>query len=269
MIKWDSLIQIMEKYMRRFVVMGNWKLNGNREMVTNLIKGLSAELNDPLKNVDVVIAPPAIYLDFAKQEIKKSGDKIKLGAQNCDLHTKGAFTGEICPEMLFDVGAQYIIIGHSERRQYHKESDSCVADKFALLLAQGLTPVFCIGETLEENEAGKTQEVCARQIDAVLKTQGAAAFENAIIAYEPVWAIGTGKAATAAQAQAVHKFIRDHIAKADEKIAQKVIIQYGGSVKAENAKELFLMPDIDGALVGGAALDAKGFAAIAKAAATC
>ena len=168
--------------------------------------------------------------------------------------------------MLKDIGAQYIIIGHSERRTYHKESDELIAKKFAVLKEQGLTPVLCIGETEAENEAGKTEEVCARQIDAVLKTQGAAAFEGVVIAYEPVWAIGTGKSATPAQAQAVHKFIRDHIAKADAKIAEQVIIQYGGSVNAANAAELFAQPDIDGALVGGASLKADAFAVIVKAA---
>jgi triosephosphate isomerase len=168
--------------------------------------------------------------------------------------------------MLKDIGAKYIIIGHSERRTYHKESDELIAKKFAVLKEQGLVPVLCIGETEAENEAGKTEEVCARQIDAVLKTQGAAAFEGVVIAYEPVWAIGTGKSATPAQAQAVHKFIRDHIAKADAKVAEQVIIQYGGSVNAANAAELFTQPDIDGALVGGASLKADAFAVIVKAA---
>jgi triosephosphate isomerase len=189
-----------------------------------------------------------------------------LGAQNVDVNLSGAFTGETSAAMLKDIGAQYIIIGHSERRTYHKESDELIAKKFAVLKEQGLTPVLCIGETEAENEAGKTEEVCARQIDAVLKTQGAAAFEGVVIAYEPVWAIGTGKSATPAQAQAVHKFIRDHIAKADAKIAEQVIIQYGGSVNAGNAAELFTQPDIDGALVGGASLKADAFAVIVKAA---
>ncbi|HHJ2609659.1 TPA: triose-phosphate isomerase, partial [Escherichia coli] len=194
------------------------------------------------------------------------GSHIMLGAQNVDLNLSGAFTGETSAAMLKDIGAQYIIIGHSERRTYHKESDELIAKKFAVLKEQGLTPVLCIGETEAENEAGKTEEVCARQIDAVLKTQGAAAFEGAVIAYEPVWAIGTGKSATPAQAQAVHKFIRDHIAKVDANIAEQVIIQYGGSVNASNAAELFAQPDIDGALVGGASLKADAFAVIVKAA---
>ena len=196
-----------------------------------------------------------MYIDLAKHAA--AGSHIILGAQNVDLNLSGAFTGETSAEMLKDIGAQYIIIGHSERRTYHKESDELIAKKFAVLKEQGLTPVLCIGET---------EEVCARQIDAVLKTQGAAAFEGVVIAYEPVWAIGTGKSATPAQAQAVHKFIRDHIAKADAKIAEQVIIQYGGSVNAANAAELFAQPDIDGALVGGASLKADAFAVIVKAA---
>jgi triosephosphate isomerase len=198
----------------------------------------------------------------ASASVKTAAQEIAAG--NHDL--SGAFTGETSAEMLKDIGAKYIIIGHSERRTYHKESDEFIAKKFAVLKEQGLIPVLCIGETEAENEAGKTEEVCARQIDAVLKTQGAAAFEGVVIAYEPVWAIGTGKSATPAQAQAVHKFIRDHIAKADAKVAEQVIIQYGGSVNAANAAELFTQPDIDGALVGGASLKADAFAVIVKAA---
>lgn len=250
--------------MRHPLVMGNWKLNGSRHMVNELIAGLRKELAG-VDGCGVAIAPPEVYLSTASHA--GAGSHLMLGAQNIDVNLSGAFTGETSAEMLKDMGAKYIIIGHSERRTYHKESDELVAQKFAILKAQGLTPVFCIGETESENEAGKTEEVCARQIDAVLKTQGAAAFEGAVIAYEPVWAIGTGKSATPAQAQAVHKFIRDHIAKADAKVAEQVIIQYGGSVNAANAAELFGQPDIDGALVGGASLKADAFATIVKAAA--
>jgi len=214
--------------MRHPLVMGNWKLNGSRHMVNELVANLRKELAG-VTGCAVAIAPPDMYLDLAKRAADGS-------------------------------------IGHSERRTYHKESDEFIAKKFAVLKEQGLIPVLCIGETEAENEAGKTEEVCARQIDAVLKTQGAAAFEGAVIAYEPVWAIGTGKSATPAQAQAVHKFIRDHIAKADAKVAEQVIIQYGGSVNASNAAELFTQPDIDGALVGGASLKADAFAVIVKAA---
>ena len=250
--------------MRHPLVMGNWKLNGSKTMVNELISGLRNELSS-VDGCGVAIAPPVMYLDLAKHAA--SGSHIALGAQNVDVNLSGAFTGEVSAEMLKDIGATYIIIGHSERRTYHKESDELIAKKFEVLKAAGLIPVLCIGETEAENEAGKTEEVCARQIDAVLKTQGAEALNGVVIAYEPVWAIGTGKSATPAQAQAVHKFIRDHIAKQDANVAAQVIIQYGGSVNDKNAAELFAQPDIDGALVGGASLKADAFAAIVKAAA--
>ncbi|MDF7679705.1 triose-phosphate isomerase [Enterobacteriaceae bacterium ESL0689] len=249
--------------MRHPFVMGNWKLNGSHHMVNELVTGLRKELAG-VADCIVAIAPPEVYITQAKQIA--AGSHIQLGAQNVDLHLSGAYTGETSAAMLKDVGVGYVIIGHSERRTYHKESDDLIAQKFAVVKEQGLTPVLCIGETEAENESGKTQEVCARQIDAVLKTQGAAAFTGAVIAYEPVWAIGTGKSATPAQAQAVHKFIRDHIAKADAQVAKQLIIQYGGSVNADNAAELFTQPDIDGALVGGASLKAEAFAVIVKAA---
>ncbi len=250
--------------MRHPLVMGNWKLNGNKHMVNELIAGLRSELNG-VDGCGVAIAPPAPYLDQAKHAL--AGSHIALGAQNVDVNLSGAFTGETSAEMLKDIGATHIIIGHSERRTLHGETDAFIAKKFAVLKAAGLTPVLCIGETEAENEAGKTEEVCARQIDAVLKEQGAAAFNGVVIAYEPVWAIGTGKSATPAQAQAVHKFIRQHIAQQDAAVAEQVIIQYGGSVNDKNAAELFAQPDIDGALVGGASLKANAFAVIVKAAA--
>ncbi|WED26516.1 triose-phosphate isomerase [Vibrio sp. DW001] len=252
--------------MRHPVVMGNWKLNGSKAMVTELLNGLNAEL-EGVTGVDVAVAPPALYVDLAERVIKEGGSKIILGAQNTDLKNSGAFTGDMSPEMLKDFGATHIIIGHSERREYHNESDEFVAKKFAFLKENGLTPVLCIGESDAQNEAGETLAVCARQLDAVIKTQGVEALNGAIVAYEPIWAIGTGKAATAKQAQDIHAAIRAHIAQSSEDVAKNLVIQYGGSVKDSNAAELFGMPDIDGALVGGAALDAKGFAAIAKAAA--
>lgn len=250
--------------MRHPLVMGNWKLNGSTRMVKELIENLRNELNS-VTGCDVAIAPPALYLAQAQQAL--AGSKIALGAQDVDVNLSGAFTGDTSAEMLKDIGAKYIIIGHSERRTYHQESDQYIARKFAVLKSQGLIPVLCIGESEEENSTGKTEQVCARQIDAVLNSLGAGAFENSVIAYEPIWAIGTGKSATPAQAQAVHKFIRDHIAKQDRAIAEQVIIQYGGSVNANNAAELFSQPDIDGALVGGASLKADAFAAIVNAAA--
>lgn len=252
--------------MRRPLVMGNWKLNGSKTMATDLINGLDANLAG-VEGVDVAIAPPVMYLGLAEELIAKAENNIILGAQNVDLNNSGAFTGDISAEMLKDFGASHIIIGHSERRDYHSESDEFVAKKFAFLKENGLTPVLCIGESEAQNEAGETLAVCARQIDAVINTQGVEALEGAVIAYEPIWAIGTGKAATAEDAQRIHAAIRAHIAEKSEDIAKQVIIQYGGSVKPENASSYFAQPDIDGALVGGAALNAEGFAAIAKAAA--
>ncbi len=251
--------------MRHPVVMGNWKLNGSKEMVAELLNGLNKTL-EGVTGVDVAVAPPALYIDLAERLIKEGGSKIILGAQNTDVNNNGAYTGDMSPEMLKDFGATHIIIGHSERREYHAESDEFVAKKFAFLKENGLTPVLCIGESEAQNEAGETVAVCARQIDAVIKTQGAEALNGAIIAYEPIWAIGTGKAATADDAQRIHAAIRAHIAEQNEEVAKNVVIQYGGSVKPENAAAYFAQPDIDGALVGGAALNAEGFAAIAKAA---
>lgn len=249
---------------RRPLVMGNWKLNGSKAFTKELIEGLKAELAG-VEGCDVAIAPPVMYLAEAEAALK--GSQIALGAQNVDVNVKGAFTGDISTEMLKDFGAKYIIIGHSERRTYHKESDEFIAKKFAALKEAGLVPVLCIGESEAENEAGKTQEVCARQIDAVINALGVEAFNGAVIAYEPIWAIGTGKSATPAQAQAVHAFIRGHIAAKSQAVADQVIIQYGGSVNDSNAAELFTQKDIDGALVGGASLKAPAFAVIVKAAA--
>ncbi|MBE2894994.1 triose-phosphate isomerase [Spirabiliibacterium falconis] len=249
---------------RRPLVMGNWKLNGSKAMTRELVEGLKAELAG-VDGCDVAIAPPVMYL--AEAEVALRGSQIALGAQNVDVNVSGAYTGDISTDMLKDFGAKYIIIGHSERRTYHQESDEFIAKKFAALKAAGLVPVLCIGESEAQNEAGETEAVCARQIDAVLNTLGAQAFNGAVIAYEPIWAIGTGKSATPEQAQAVHAFIRGHIAKQDKAVAEQVILQYGGSVNDSNAAELFKQPDIDGALVGGASLKAPAFAVIVKAAA--
>ncbi|MFC6276920.1 triose-phosphate isomerase [Psittacicella hinzii] len=249
---------------RRPLVMGNWKLNGTKAFTTELLTALKAELADS-PACDVAVATPEVYLALASDLV--AGSQIKTGAQNVDVHTSGAYTGETSIEMLKDCGAKYIIIGHSERRQYHQESDAYIAEKFAVIKKAGLVPVLCVGETEAENEAGQTNAVVAKQIDAVINHCGIEAFNGAVIAYEPVWAIGTGKTATPEQAQAVHAFIRAHLAQADKAVAEQTIIQYGGSVKDSNAAELFAQPDIDGALVGGAALQAAGFAAIIKAAA--
>ncbi len=249
--------------MRSPFVMGNWKLNGSTHRVAALIADLCKELN-PLAGCHVAIAPPTIYLDHARHQL--AGTSISLGAQDVGINLMGAYTGETSAEMLKDIGAQFIIIGHSERRHYHQESDTFIAQKFGVLKKVGLIPVLCIGETAAENAADQTEAVCARQLNAVLNIYGVDAFSNAIIAYEPVWAIGTGKSASPAQVQAVHQFIRAHLALQDATIADQVIIQYGGSVNDSNAAELFTQPDIDGALVGGASLKAEVFSAIVKAA---
>ncbi|WP_150138196.1 triose-phosphate isomerase [Candidatus Enterovibrio escicola] len=253
--------------MRRPLVMGNWKLNGNKAVIEDLIKGIDIELNG-VEGVDIAIAPPVMFLDLAKQLLSQVQSKIILGAQNVDVNLNGSFTGDISPRMLKEFGTTYVIIGHSERREYHAESDELVAKKFASVKESGMVPILCIGESNAQNEAGETLEVCTRQLDAVIKIQGVDALNGTVIAYEPIWAIGTGKAATSKNAQYIHSAIRAHIAVQSEEVAKNVIIQYGGSVKPENAAAYFTQPDIDGALVGGAALNAKNFAVIAKKAAT-
>ena len=249
---------------RRPLVMGNWKLNGTKRFTKELVTELKAELAG-VEGCDVAIAPPVMYL--AEAEMALNGSKMALGSQNVDITVNGAYTGDISAEMLKDFGVKYVIIGHSERRAYHKESNSFIAEKFATLKKFDMVPVLCIGETAEQNEKGETESVCSSQIDAIIDSLGVEALMGAVIAYEPIWAIGTGKSATPAQAQAVHKFIRDHIAQKDKAVAEQVILQYGGSVNDKNAAELFAQPDIDGALVGGASLKAPAFAAIVKAAA--
>lgn len=250
---------------RRPLVMGNWKLNGSKEFTVELLTGLKAELAaNP--ECEVVVAPPALYVSLA---VANAGEQIAVGAQNCDIHLQGAFTGETSVAQLKDCGVKYVIIGHSERRQYHAESDAYIAQKFDVIKKEGLVPVLCIGETEEENEKGLTETVIKTQLNAVIEAYGAQAFEGSVIAYEPVWAIGTGKSATPDQAQAVHAFIRNYLASFNAEVAAKVQVLYGGSVNDANAQALFGQPDIDGALVGGASLKAPAFATIVKAAAAC
>ncbi|CUX96234.1 Triosephosphate isomerase [Candidatus Gullanella endobia] len=251
--------------MRCPLVIGNWKLNGNKRIVSDLITIMRNELRS-IVNCNVAIAPPMIYLALAKSYLE--GSQIALGAQNVDIHLSGAYTGEISAEMLKDIGAKYIIIGHSERRTYHKESDEFIVKKFAILKTVDLIPVLCIGENEAENKSGQTEAICAFQIDAILDNLGIKAFENTVIAYEPIWAIGTGKSAEPEQVQKVHKFIRSHIAKYNSAISKQIIIQYGGSVNITNVAEFLVQADIDGVLVGGASLKAEVFAEIVKIAAT-
>lgn len=250
--------------MRKPLVAGNWKMNGNLAAAKSLIEGIKAGLNDSVA-ADVVVCPPYVYLSEVKSLI--AGSSIGLGAQNVSQQGSGAFTGEISTEMLNDIGCGYVIVGHSERRSLYGEDDALVASKASVAAAAGLTPIVCVGELLEERESGQTESVVARQLDVLLdSSEGRAVLAKSIIAYEPVWAIGTGMTATPEQAQDVHAFIRGRVAAKDAALAEKIVILYGGSVKGNNAAELFAQADIDGGLIGGASLQADEFLAICKAA---
>lgn len=222
-------------------------------------------LKSALAGIEAVVCVPFPYL--AQVQSVLTGSSIAWGAQNVSEQPKGAFTGEVSTAMLIDFGCSYVIVGHSERRSLYGESDELVAKKYMAAQAAGLTPILCVGESLEERESGVTEAVVARQLDAVIKAAGVASLERAVVAYEPVWAIGTGKTASPEQAQAVHAFIRSKIAAFDSGVAGQLVIQYGGSVKAANAAELMAQPDIDGGLIGGASLVADEFIAICRAAA--
>jgi triosephosphate isomerase len=250
--------------MRKKLVAGNWKLNGSTEANGALLAGILAGL-DATAGADVMVCPPYVYLAEVARRI--DGSAVLLGAQDVATEASGAYTGEVSAGMLREVGCTHTIIGHSERRTLYGDTDDVVAAKFLAAQAGGLTPVLCIGETLEERERGITMDVIDRQVAAVLDRAGVGAFANAIVAYEPVWAIGTGLTATPDQAQEVHAHIRRIVAAADAKIAAELRILYGGSVKGANAAELFAMADIDGGLIGGASLDAGEFLAICSAAA--
>lgn len=247
--------------MRRKLVAGNWKMHGSLADNEALLAGVIAGMADVKAGVAVCVPFP--YL--AQVQSKLAGTAIALGAQNMSQHAKGAFTGEVSASMLLDFGCKYVIVGHSERRSIYGETDAEVAEKFAAAQAAGLVPILCVGETLEEREGNITEQVVARQLDAVISKSGVAALANSVVAYEPVWAIGTGKTASPAQAQDVHAFIRGKIAGLDAGVADGLIIQYGGSVKGANAAELFSQPDIDGGLIGGASLAAEDFLAICRA----
>ena len=225
---------------------------------------LLAALKSSLADIEAVVCVPFPYLAQAQSQL--AGSSIAWGAQNLSEHAKGAYTGEVSASMLRDFGCHYVIVGHSERRSLFGESDQQVAAKYVAAQAGGLIPILCVGESLQEREAGVTEQVVGRQLEAVIGTAGVGSLANAIIAYEPVWAIGTGKTATPEQAQAVHAFIRGKVAALDAAIADDLIIQYGGSVKAANAPELLAQPDIDGGLIGGASLIAEEFTAICRAA---
>lgn len=247
--------------MRQILVAGNWKLNGSEQGNSTLVDGVTAGLAGI--NCEVAVCPPYPYLGSVAAAVSSSA--LKLGAQNVSEHDSGAYTGEVSASMLKELGCEYVIVGHSERRALYHESDEQVADKFSAVVAAGLVPILCLGETLEERESGVTEKVVGRQLQAVLSKVGADGMGNAVIAYEPVWAIGTGKTASSEQAQAVHEFIRHSLQQLDADVASKTRILYGGSVKPDNAQELFSCPDIDGGLIGGAALSAESFLGICKA----
>lgn len=248
--------------MRRKLVVGNWKMFGRLARNQALLEGVLAGVRD-LRSTDCAVCVPYPYLAQAQSLLQ--GSNVAWGAQNMSHHDEGAYTGEVAAGMIAEFGCNYVIIGHSERRGLYHESDETVAMKFDAAIKAGLKPILCVGETLDEREADITEEVVARQLDAVLNRAGVKALEKAVVAYEPVWAIGTGKTASPEQAQAVHAFIRQRVAKLDSQVAQGLCILYGGSVKAANAPELFSMADIDGGLIGGASLVAEDFVAICRA----
>lgn len=236
-------------------------MNGSFQSVVDLVEGIRAGDSG---NADLVVCPPAIFLPKVGGMLAESD--VAMGAQNVCDQESGAFTGEISAQMLKQSGCRYAIVGHSERRSLYLESDELVAARFAMALKSGLTPILCVGESLQEREQGITETVVSRQIDAVIEQSGISAIASSVIAYEPVWAIGTGKVATPEQAQAVHRFIRAKLAELDEQIAEKVQILYGGSMNPSNAAELLSQPDIDGGLIGGASLKVADFLAIAQSA---
>jgi triosephosphate isomerase len=249
--------------MRVRCVAGNWKMHGSLTANQRLLDAVRAGA-DEVDGVDCVVCVPFPYLAQAEGALR--GSRVAVGAQTLSEHDIGAFTGEVSGAMLRDFGCRYVIVGHSERRALYGERDAQIAAKFVAAQRAGLTPILCVGETLEEREQGVTAEVVGRQLDAVLDAAGVAAFSAAVVAYEPVWAIGTGRTASPQQAQSVHEMVRARIAARDAQVGANVSILYGGSVKAGNAAELFAMPDVDGGLIGGASLVAEDFLSIVRAA---
>lgn len=243
------------------MVAGNWKMHGSRAMADELVAAVAAALP---ADVEVGVLPPFPYLEGLITRHRASG--LRFGAQDVSAHESGAYTGEVAAAMLKDIGCAWTLVGHSERRQYHGESDDLVAAKFLAARQAGLLPILCVGETLAEREAATTTQVIARQLEAVISEAGIAAFAQAVVAYEPVWAIGTGRTATPGQAQEIHAFMRDIFSRHDATIADSLRLLYGGSVKPANAAELFGQRDVDGGLIGGASLSAADFRAICAAA---
>ena len=249
--------------MRRKIVAGNWKMHGSRAENAQLVESIAAGFGARAGR-ECVVFPPFVYLQELARQLRDTA--VRLGAQDVCAEAQGAFTGEVSAAMLKDVGCVYVLVGHSERRALYGENDALVARKYAAAQAKGLIPILCVGEQLADREAGRTHEVIGRQLDAVLAVSDVASLSRAVVAYEPVWAIGTGRNASPEQAQDVHAFVRGRIAARDAKIAAALPVLYGGSVKAGNAGELFAMPDVDGGLIGGASLKAEEFLAICAAA---
>jgi triosephosphate isomerase len=249
--------------MRRPLVAGNWKMNGSRAESAALLDGIRKGIS-AASRAEVAVCPPTILIPLAAEKL--AGSPVAWGGQNLSVHKSGAYTGEISGPMLRDYGCTYVIVGHSERRTLYGETDAMVAEKYGAAQAAGLIPILCVGETLQEREANQTEAVVARQLDAVLDQHGIGSFKNAVIAYEPVWAIGTGKTATPQQAQEVHRFIRSRLTARDKTVAENTRILYGGSMKGSNARELLAQADIDGGLIGGASLQAEEFLTICRAA---
>jgi len=249
--------------MRQTLVAGNWKMNGSLESIKSLLDGIKAGAGD-VTSAEMAVCCPAVYIDTVSSQLQ--GTSIAFGGQDISTHESGAYTGEIAGSMWNDFNCKYVIIGHSERRTYHNESDELVAEKFEVARKAGLIPLFCIGETLEEREGAITKEVVARQINAVIDRVGVDMLGEGVIAYEPVWAIGTGVTATPEQAQETHAYIRSMIAEKSPAVADKIQILYGGSMNAGNASDLLACADIDGGLIGGASLKPADFLAIGKAA---
>ncbi|HEU5280454.1 MAG TPA: triose-phosphate isomerase [Gammaproteobacteria bacterium] len=249
--------------MRKPLIAGNWKMHGSLAAATKLAAGIAAGA-DQFSDIDVLVLPPLVHLTTVKASL--AGSPVRLGAQNCYVGEQGAFTGEVSARMLKDLGCDYVLVGHSERRALFHDDLKTVAAKFQAAQAAGLIPILCVGETKEERELGRTEAVVAEQLNTVIAAAGIQAFANAVIAYEPVWAIGTGLTATPEQAEAVHGFIRALISKNQVDLGPAIRILYGGSMKPDNAPALLAQPNIDGGLIGGASLDVDGFLAICAAA---
>ena len=249
--------------MRQPLVAGNWKMNGSRDSINELLDGILDGMGT-VEKAEVAVCAPYVYLSQVADKL--AGSAVSWGAQNVNDNESGAYTGEVSGSMLKDFGCKYVIVGHSERRTIYGETDADVTRRFMAAQANGFVPILCVGELLEEREAGTTNDVVERQLDAVINEAGISSIGNSVIAYEPVWAIGTGKVATPEQAQEVHEMIREKLAKLDADVAAGVRILYGGSMKPDNAAELINMPDIDGGLIGGASLKAGDFLGICSAA---